>query len=99
VETNAVIVMKSHVTYIVPPEGRVLIVDGMNAALGTGGSGDVLAGVIAGLLGSGASAVEAAVGGVLLHTEAGRRCRLANGWFLADDLPRTVGTLFDEVRQ
>lgn len=98
-ETDAVIVMKSHVTYIVPPEGRVLIVDGMNAALGTGGSGDVLAGVIAGLRGSGASAVEAAVGGVLLHTEAGRRCRLVNGWFLADDLPPTVGTLFDEVRQ
>jgi NAD(P)H-hydrate epimerase len=94
---NAVVVMKSHVTYIVPPEGRVRVVDGMNAALATGGSGDVLSGVIAALLASGSSAEDAAAGGVLIHSEAGRRARPAKGWFLAEDLPEFIGLLFEEL--
>lgn len=97
-EMKAVVVLKSHVTFVVPPEGRVRIVDGMNAALGTGGSGDVLAGIIGALLGGGVPAEDAAVGGVLIHAEAGRRCRASSGWFLAEDLPLEVGRLFDEAR-
>ncbi|MDR2922508.1 MAG: bifunctional ADP-dependent NAD(P)H-hydrate dehydratase/NAD(P)H-hydrate epimerase [Treponema sp.] len=41
---KAVILLKSHVMYAAAPDGRIGIIDGMNPALATGGSGDVLAG-------------------------------------------------------
>jgi NAD(P)H-hydrate epimerase len=43
-KAKAVILLKSHVMYIASPDGRVGIIDGMNPALATGGTGDVLAG-------------------------------------------------------
>jgi len=46
-EKKAHILYKSHVLYVVSPDGRVGIIDGMNPALAAGGSGDVLAGLCA----------------------------------------------------
>jgi NAD(P)H-hydrate epimerase len=43
-KAKAVILLKSHVMYIASPDGRIGIIDGMNPALATGGTGDVLAG-------------------------------------------------------
>ena len=45
--SGCVVVFKCHVVFIFAPDGRFRVVDGMNAALGTGGSGDVLGGLIA----------------------------------------------------
>jgi NAD(P)H-hydrate repair Nnr-like enzyme with NAD(P)H-hydrate dehydratase domain len=50
VRYNAYIVYKSHVTWIASPKGRIAVWDGMNPALGTAGSGDVLSGLLAGIL-------------------------------------------------
>jgi len=50
---GAVIVLKSHVTWIASPLGEVAVWDGRECGLGTAGSGDVLAGLTAGLLASG----------------------------------------------
>jgi len=50
-EKNAVILFKSHVLYVVSPDGRIGVIDGMNAALAAGGSGDVLAGFCAAIAG------------------------------------------------
>lgn len=83
---GAVIVLKSHVTFIVDPEGDYTVVDGMNPSLGTGGSGDILSGIIAGLLAQGIDSYNAAVLGVTLHQNIGRSCFKENGWFLAEDL-------------
>lgn len=47
---NAVIVLKSQVTWIASPSGELAVWDGMESGLGTAGSGDVLAGLAAGLL-------------------------------------------------
>ncbi len=47
---NAVIVLKSHVSWIAGPEGEPAIWEGRESGLGTAGSGDVLAGLCAGLL-------------------------------------------------
>ena len=44
---NVVILFKSHVLYAASPDGRIGIIDGMNPALGAGGTGDVLAGFCA----------------------------------------------------
>jgi len=46
-EKNVYILLKSHVLYAASPDGRIGIIDGMNPALATGGSGDVLAGFCA----------------------------------------------------
>jgi NAD(P)H-hydrate epimerase len=46
-EKQAYILLKGHVLYAASPDGRIGIIDGMMAALATGGSGDVLAGLCA----------------------------------------------------
>jgi ADP-dependent NAD(P)H-hydrate dehydratase / NAD(P)H-hydrate epimerase len=56
---NAVIVLKSHVTWIASPEGETAVWDGRECGLGTAGSGDVLAGLAAGLLARSAAASRA----------------------------------------
>lgn len=85
-ELNVVMVVKGHVTTVAAPDGRYWLVDGMNAAMATGGTGDLLSGIIAGLLASGLDAAQAARAGVLLHQEAGRVAFEENGWFLSEDL-------------
>lgn len=48
-EKNAVIVLKGHVIIIAAPDGRMGVIDGMVPALAAGGSGDLLAGIMAAL--------------------------------------------------
>jgi len=69
----ATVVMKSTETWVATPGGPVLHYTGGGPGLATGGSGDVLAGVIGGLLARGAEPHVAAAWGVWLHGEAGRR--------------------------
>jgi NAD(P)H-hydrate epimerase len=83
---QAVCVLKSHVTFITEPAGRYAVIDGMNPALGTGGSGDVLSGIIAGFLSQGIEAYTSARLGVLLHAKLGEYVFSQKGWFLAEDL-------------
>lgn len=89
-EWNATVVLKGHVT-VVSDRDHDRFLDAPNAALATGGSGDVLAGVVASLLAGGASPVQAAQGGVLLHAAAARLARRERGWFLAEELPIYLG--------
>jgi hydroxyethylthiazole kinase-like uncharacterized protein yjeF len=93
---EAVIVLKGHCTYVASPEGRYWILDAPNPALGTGGSGDVLAGIIAGLTAGGLAPLEAARLGVLLHSKAGEAAYRERGYFLAEDLPPYVSLLLKE---
>ena len=46
-ERNATVLLKSHVTHVASPDGRIGVIDGMNPALASGGSGDLLAGFCA----------------------------------------------------
>lgn len=93
---DAVIILKSHVNYVARPDGNVTVVDGMNPALGTGGSGDVLAGIVAALLARGLSPASAAEAGVVLHQVAGRRLFAERGMFLAEDMPERLSALTAE---
>lgn len=87
-EFNAVIVLKAARTVIAGPDGTALSYESDCVGLATSGSGDVLAGVVGGLLARGAPAIEAAGWGVWLHAEAGKLCsqRIGTTGFLARDL-------------
>ncbi|MFA4843329.1 MAG: NAD(P)H-hydrate dehydratase [Candidatus Margulisiibacteriota bacterium] len=68
---NAIVVLKGDKTVVANPQGKVYLNNTGNPGMGTAGSGDVLTGLIAGLLGQVPSAYEAAQIGVYLHGLAG----------------------------
>ncbi|WBY03553.1 NAD(P)H-hydrate dehydratase [Ramlibacter tataouinensis] len=86
---NAVVAVKGPATAIAAPEGRCWLHEGGNAGLATSGSGDALAGAIAGLCARGASLEQACAWGVALHAQAGDRLarRLGAVGYLARELP------------
>jgi NAD(P)H-hydrate repair Nnr-like enzyme with NAD(P)H-hydrate dehydratase domain len=80
---------------VASPAGSYWIFDGMNAAMGTGGSGDVLAGIVAAGVAGGMPALDAALFGVSLHGAAGRLTRRRRGWFLSEDMLPFLSRLLD----
>ena len=94
---NAIVVAKASTTVVARPDGRIAVVDGMNPALATAGSGDVLSGVIASLLGRGLSAWDSARCGALAHSVAGRRLRDSAGLFRSSALPDAVASVMGEA--
>jgi NAD(P)H-hydrate epimerase len=87
-----VVVLKGARTVIAEPDGSVAVAPFENPALASGGTGDVLAGVIAGLLAQGLKPGPAARLGVYLHGTAGDmvRERLGDAGLLASDLPDVI---------
>lgn len=78
-DNNVVLVLKSALTLIATPDGRVSINTRGNAGMATGGSGDVLSGVIASFWAQGMSAHDAARAGVFVHGDAGDRAAMRFG--------------------
>ncbi len=68
---QAVVVLKGAPTVIAAPDGSVYVNTGGCSAMATGGSGDVLTGIIAALAAQGRTPLQAAVCGVYLHGLAG----------------------------
>lgn len=66
-EYKCIVVLKSYKTLIATPNGEIFVNTTGNAGLAKGGSGDVLAGMIAGLVAQGISLRDAALCGVYLH--------------------------------
>ncbi len=87
-----VVILKGAKTVIADPDGRVSVAPFENPALATGGTGDVLAGVVGALLAQGLSPSSAARVGVYLHGMAGDlvRERLGDAGLLASDLCEAV---------
>lgn len=98
---NAVVVMKDHRTLVATPQGKIRQNTTGNPGLARGGSGDLLAGMICGLLAQGLSAEMAAVCGVWLHGAAADLCaaRLSMQCMLPHDIiPDLCGLLCREGR-
>src|SRR4051794_1388347 len=99
VDLNAIVALKGARTFIVSPTDAPAVCREGNVGLATSGSGDVLAGVIVGLLARGTPAFVAACWGVYLHAEAGDQLSKKIGplGFLARELlpeiPRIMGSL------
>ena len=98
---NAVVALKGATTFIANPAGSLWRHKGGNVGLAISGSGDVLAGIVAGLASRGASAEQAAVWGVALHALAGERLASRTGplGYLARDLSAEVPALMHRFAQ
>lgn len=83
-----VVVLKGAGSIVAHPDGRAVRASFSVPALGSAGTGDVLAGIVAGLVGQGLTPFDAAVLGVYLHARAGEHVsdRLGDAGLMATDL-------------
>ena len=88
-EWGHIVVLKGAFTIIASPDGRSTVIPVATPALARAGTGDVLAGIIVGLLAQGLDSYDAAVAGAFIHAQA--------GLFAADDLGATASVLASGV--
>ncbi len=97
--TGAVVVLKGAATLVATPSGRIVVNPTGGPALGSGGTGDVLLGVVVGLLAQGCEPVDAAALAAYVHGAAGDLWTSRHGEAgllasdLADWLPETLRAL------
>ncbi|HEX7888690.1 MAG TPA: NAD(P)H-hydrate dehydratase [Ramlibacter sp.] len=98
---NAVVALKGAETAIATPDGRSWLHRLQAPGLGTSGSGDVLAGIVAGLAARGAAPEQAAAWGVALHARAGEALARRHGQvgYLARELGAEVPALLHALER
>jgi hydroxyethylthiazole kinase-like uncharacterized protein yjeF len=97
--TGAIVVMKGSQTFIASPQGEVWNSDHGNVGLAISGSGDTLAGIMAGLLARGTAPLLAAQWAVFMHGEAGQRLREQHGLlgYLASEIPGQIPRIMADL--
>jgi hydroxyethylthiazole kinase-like uncharacterized protein yjeF len=96
---NAVVALKGARTIVAAPDGGMWQHDGGNIGLASSGSGDVLAGIVAGLAARGATLAQAACWGVALHALAGERLAARMGLlgYLAREIAAEIPALLEQA--
>jgi ADP-dependent NAD(P)H-hydrate dehydratase / NAD(P)H-hydrate epimerase len=99
-ELNIYIVLKGHYSFISTPHGTGYFNSTGNAGMATAGSGDVLTGIITGLLAQGYSPLESALSGVYLHGLAGDFAAAACSQeaMVAGDIIKGIGESFKTLQ-
>jgi len=94
-----IVVLKGPFTTIADPSDRAWVYPHANAALATAGTGDVLAGLTAGLLAQGLAPVDAARLAVVVHALAGQRIVADRGWrtLVASDLLEVLPAMLESL--
>ena len=100
-EWHKTIVLKGAYTVIAAPDGRTRISPIANPGLASAGTGDVLGGVIAGLMAQGLSLFDAAACGVFLHGEAGEmvKSQFGDAGMLASDLLPALPLVIKQLKE
>ncbi|MEO5946982.1 MAG: NAD(P)H-hydrate dehydratase [Chitinophagaceae bacterium] len=100
VHLKCIIVLKGHHTVIATPGGTAYFNTTGNAGMATAGSGDVLTGIITGLMAQGYASVVAAILGVYLHGLAGDFAAESNSQeaMVASDIIEKLGLAFYEFQ-
>jgi ADP-dependent NAD(P)H-hydrate dehydratase len=98
---GGVVALKGKATHIVDPSDQLWLCDHGCIGLATSGSGDTLAGILAGLLARGAAPALAAVWSVYVHAEAGQRLAARNGavGFLAREISGEIPRILEDIGQ
>jgi NAD(P)H-hydrate epimerase len=93
------VILKGAYTGIAAPDGRYWFNTTGNPGMATGGSGDVLTGLLTGLLAQGIAPLDAAIAGVYLHGLAGDLAaeKSSQEALIAGDMTRHLGDAFTEV--
>jgi hydroxyethylthiazole kinase-like uncharacterized protein yjeF len=96
---QAVVAMKGASTHVVSADGEAWLCQNGSIGLATSGSGDTLAGILAGLLARGTHPAVATIWAVYMHGEAGRRLARRNGTFglLAREIPGEIPSIMQEM--
>jgi NAD(P)H-hydrate epimerase len=99
-EYGIIVVLKGGFTTIHTPAGETFVHTGGNPGMATAGSGDVLTGVVLGLLAQGYTPKEAALLGVYLHGASGDRAAAVRSEesMLAGDICQKLGEIFRSLR-
>ena len=99
--TNATVLLKGATTFIGTADGTVFLNDYPNDGMATAGSGDVLSGMIGGLLGQKMNVVEAVILGVYLHSLSGDFAaqKLGHRSMTASDIIANVADSFLQLRE
>jgi ADP-dependent NAD(P)H-hydrate dehydratase / NAD(P)H-hydrate epimerase len=95
-ELGMVVVLKGHETIIASPDGNLILNKNAPATLATAGSGDVLAGMITGLLAQGMTPYLATAAAVWLHSEAANQFGIG---LIAEDLPQLLPKVLEQLNK